>query len=86
MQPSHDSKGRPQAICTGCNKTPAEIPEYVDEAAQLSLELESQTQWSPDDFVWAEEGTLNRENGHFLCTDCYIKAGMPTGPKGWVAP
>jgi hypothetical protein len=40
---------------------------------------------TPDDFVWREEGTLNRETGHFLCTSCYIKAGMPSSPRGWVA-
>jgi hypothetical protein len=41
---------------------------------------------TPDDFVREEEGTFNRSNGHFLCTDCYIAAGMPSSPEGWVAP
>ena len=65
-------------ICVGCNKNPDEIQEYVEMAG-----LENMT---PDDFVREEEGTFNRSNGHFLCTDCYIAAGMPSSPEGWVAP
>jgi hypothetical protein len=41
---------------------------------------------TPDRYVQAEEGTLNPQNGHFLCTSCYIEAGMPSSPAGWVAP
>jgi prepilin-type N-terminal cleavage/methylation domain-containing protein len=43
---------------------------------------------SADDAVKEEEGTYNHENGHFLCTDCYIAAGMPSKPypQKWVAP
>lgn len=37
-------------------------------------------------YVLMEEGTLNPNNGHFLCDDCYIKAGMPSAPGGWVCP
>jgi hypothetical protein len=40
---------------------------------------------TPERYVWAEEGTLNPKNGHFLCTEDYIKAGMPSSPQGWVA-
>lgn len=65
-------------VCTGCNKRPDQIKEYIDMA-----DLESIT---PDKFVAEEEGTYNPDNGHFLCTDCYIKAGMPSAPGGWVAP
>lgn len=67
-------------ICTGCNKEPKEIPEFVECAAEENI--------TPDEYVWQEEGTLNRSNGHFLCTDCYIKEGMPSlpYPKRWVAP
>jgi len=39
-----------------------------------------------DDYVWLEEGTLNPVNGHFLDTQCYIAAGMPSSREGWVAP
>ena len=35
---------------------------------------------TPDAYVRAEEGTYNRENGHFLCTDCYVRASMPSKP------
>ena len=70
-------------ICVGCGKHPTELEEYV--------EASSPKAWggkgiSPDDYVRREEGTYNRENGHFLCTDCYVAAGMPSSPRGWVAP
>jgi hypothetical protein len=39
-----------------------------------------------DDYVWLEEGTINEANGHFLCTACYISAGMPSSPTGWITP
>lgn len=65
-------------ICTGCGKRPDEIQEYVDCAADEDM--------TPDDYVRSEEGTYNCSNGHFLCTDCYCKAGMPSSPRGWIAP
>ena len=68
-----------EAVCMGCKKAPHEISEYIDMA-------ESEGYASPAEFVWALEGTLNRENGHFLCTECYIAAGMPSGRAGWMCP
>lgn len=70
-------------ICTGCNKRPEELEDFAD--------WEDEGYESSDDMCRQEEGTYNPENGHFLCTPCYIKAGMPanhyTGPgSGWVAP
>lgn len=65
-------------ICTGCKKHPSEIDEYVE------LALVEET--TPDAYVRSEEGTYNRKNGHFLCTGCYIAAGMPSSPRGWIAP
>lgn len=65
-------------ICTGCLKRPADIAEYAEAAVGWGME--------PDAYVKAEEGTYNPENGHFLCTDCYERAGSPTAPGGWVAP
>jgi len=65
-------------ICIGCNKEPHEIEEYVDAASDEEM--------TPEQYVRAEEGTFNRENGHFACTPCYIKMGMPSSPRGWVAP
>jgi hypothetical protein len=69
---------RPPLVCIGCNGTPKDFWSYSEEATDTGL--------SPDDYVWQEEGTLNRDNGHFLCDGCYIKAGMPTAPWGWKAP
>ena len=37
-------------------------------------------------WIWDNEGTINRENGHFACTDCYIRIGQPSSSRGWVAP
>lgn len=65
-------------LCTGCNKHPDQIEEYVELAQDEGI--------TPDDYVRTEEGTYNRENGHFLCTACYCHAGMPSSDRGWVAP
>jgi hypothetical protein len=65
--------------CIGCGKTPEELHEYTPAFTGEDI--------SPNEYVWREEGTLNRSNGHFLCTDCYIKQGMPVAPyPGWTAP
>lgn len=65
-------------ICIGCNKRADELEEYVEAARDEDM--------TPDGYVRENEGTYNRENGHFLCTPCYARAGMPASPKGWVAP
>lgn len=79
-RPEQTEGGRqkPEPICTGCNKRPDEIEEYVEAVEGSHL--------TPADYVRIEEGTYNRANGHFLCTPCYIDAGMPSSPTGWVAP
>lgn len=64
-------KGRPILRCVRCDKRPDEISEYVTYALEQTLR--------PDDFVWENEGSLNRNTGQFACTDCYIKLGQPTG-------
>lgn len=64
--------------CIGCRKEPHEIAEYVEAAADEGC--------TPERYVQTEEGTLNRENGHFACTECYIGMGMPSSPEGWIAP
>lgn len=64
--------------CNGCLKTPEQFSEYVDEGHNLGL--------TATEYVQTEEGTYNKTNGHFLCTDCYIVAGMPSTDRGWVAP
>ena len=63
--------------CAYCNKEPHEIEEYK-EAADCGL--------SPNQYVQREEGTYNCENGYFACTSCYIKIGMPSSARGWIAP
>lgn len=65
-------------ICIGCNKHPEDLEEYVEMGKVEGM--------SPEEFVRTEEGTYNPKNGHFLCSPCYIKAGCPSSPLGWVAP
>lgn len=67
-------------ICTGCNKRPDEIEEYIEAAKENDM--------TADEYVREEEGTYNSANGHFLCTNCYIAAGMPARdyPDTWSAP
>ena len=57
--------------CVGCDKHPQSIEEYRDMA-----EREETT---PAKFVIHNEGTLNKANGHFWCTACYIAQGQPLG-------
>lgn len=65
------------AQCQGCKKYADQITEYIMEAREEGI--------SPDLWVAENEGTYNDRNGHFLCTKCYIEAGMPSAPDGWVA-
>ena len=67
-------------ICIGCNKSADEIEEYIEGAKEEEITVEQ--------YVRENEGTYNLENGHMLCTDCYIKAGMPAKPfpDQWIAP
>jgi len=64
--------------CFVCGKKPEEITEYIEAAVANDTTVE--------DYVKTEEGTYNKENGHFCCTDCYIKIGMPSSDFGWIAP
>jgi hypothetical protein len=68
----------PELVCIGCGRTPDQIPEYIEAAEECDM-----TPWS---YVKQEEGTYNRENGHFACTACYLDMGAPSSPTGWVAP
>lgn len=69
----------PIPFCTGCNKRGDEIYEYIDAANEFEEGMDVNC------YIREEEGTYNRETGHFLCTDCYVKQGMPSSPSGWVA-
>lgn len=65
--------------CFRCLKTPDQIPEYAEIAAEEGM--------SPEDYVRSEEGTFNPETQTFACTSCYIAIGMPSAPwPGWKAP
>jgi len=60
-----------------CKRSPSQIEEYV-----RNMDDDP----DPDRYVIENEGTYNPESGHFACTDCYIKLGMPSSPRGWRAP
>ncbi len=66
-----------KVICIGCNRIPEEIEEYIEMAKFEEI--------TPEEYVMLEEVTYNKKTGHFLCNDCYIKAGCPDTPYGWVA-
>ena len=66
--------------CIGCGRNPDQIQEYIDAAENYGASI------TPDHYVRLEEGTFNSSNGHFACTDCYIKMGEPSSPRGWRAP
>lgn len=57
--------------CPICGRTPENISEYVNGGYELDI--------TPRRYVMEEEGTYNTQNGHFYCTSCYIKLGMPLG-------
>jgi len=73
-----------------CNRFASEMSEYDGYIYTSQEELDA----TPEDerksnrvkYVIREEGTYNRQNGHFLCDMCYIKAGQPSSPHGWVCP
>lgn len=68
-----------EIICVGCKKRPDELEEYKEMAILEGI--------TPEAYVKQEEGTYNRENGHFACTGCYIAMGCPSSPpRGWHAP
>lgn len=73
---NHEPAYRP--LCVGCLRHPDEIPDLKAAADAADM--------APDAYVLAEEGTLNPDNKHFLCDECFIKAGKPASPSGWVAP
>lgn len=72
-------------VCQGCGKLPEELDCYR-EVVMLERETRDiKDEWVRD-YVLKEEGTLNPMNNHFLCDSCYISAGMPSSPRGWVCP
>lgn len=73
--------------CAGCQKTPDQFPEYVSAAAD-EASTPGYEEFTAGDYVWREEGTLNRATGKFLCDSCYIRAGQPVGENRtrWTVP
>ncbi len=65
-------------FCPSCERDGSDIQEYINMAHAEDVEV--------DDYIRQEEGTFNHANGHFLCTVCYVKAGMPSSPHGWTCP
>jgi hypothetical protein len=37
-------------------------------------------------YIRENESTYNPENGHFLCDECHVKAGMPAASEEWKCP
>lgn len=58
----------PPLICSGCDTVPSQLTEYQEEAKAEGI--------TPDEFVWRYESTVNKANGHFLCTNCYLGWGL----------
>jgi hypothetical protein len=78
----------PEVRCGGCRRRPFQIAEYVELA---EAELGSDPSPSADEIdslVKLDEGTFNPETNRFLCTEDYIRAGMPTNSDGtpWRCP
>lgn len=68
-EPAEMRPDRP--LCAGCKKRPDELFEYVSMAQEVGM--------SAEQYVVAEEGTLDQATGLFLCTPCYIRHGQPAG-------
>lgn len=71
--------------CIDCGKAPDEIQEYIDAGRENDL--------TPKSYVEQEEGTYNSANGHFLCTEDFIRREIETGRRlggggggAWIAP
>lgn len=59
---------------------------FEDEGSMMDAHDSGGVEQMRADYIREEEGTYNSENGHFLCDNCYIKAGMPSSSGGWVCP
>lgn len=73
----------PEPYCPSCRTLAGDMP-ALDEYCHDVLGRNKREKRA--NYVRAEEGTYNPVNGHFLCDDCYIKAGMPSNPSGWKCP
>lgn len=66
---------RPKLVCALCEETPTEC----------NYEAFCLPRQSVDDYVWENEGTLDKKTGKFLCDMCYVELGCPSSPTGWTA-
>ena len=98
---SHDSIDQLPPFDPRCKKEPKDLPEYWS-FAQEEYEWDlmegepTAVSWKNlgdearisqvNHYVRNNEGTYNPENGHFLCTECYVAIGMPSSPSGWKCP
>lgn len=57
-------------------------PQGLDEEGQP---IDGTPRYTASDFVRDEEGTFDPVSGQYLCTLCYIKVGMPSAERGWLA-
>lgn len=78
---------RPMLRCGGCKALGHEIEEYVQMASEAEHDDDERRRPHVSDnevleWIWDNEGTLNRETGFFLCTKCYIDMGQPSGTFG----
>jgi len=69
-------------ICVGCAKKPIE----THRISAMEYDEHDVTEEECRRFVIENEGTLNYNNGHYLCDPCYIKNGSPSSERGWVCP
>lgn len=76
----------PPLRCFRCGRRPEELECY--RLANLGSEDGQPIYPTVAEYVWMEEGTLDRRTGHFACDDCYIAIGTPAGRGGtrWTAP
>lgn len=62
--------------CANCGKRPEQIEEYVTTA-----KAEPKYFKDAEDVVRKDEGTYDPSTKLFVCSDCYIKLGMPVNGK-----
>jgi hypothetical protein len=58
---------------------------YASQIEGLS-ETAADSRLTAAEYLKQEEGTYNIRTNHFLCDMCYIGAGMPSRPGGWLCP
>lgn len=67
---------RPDPFDPYCKRAVSDIGEYVDGARFEGITAGE---------IAREDGTYNPETNEVCCTECYIRLGQPSGPRGWKA-